>query len=120
MVDTNNAQKYLDKEYPKKEEVTEINLTKILYDEEGKKLKYGEEGELKIEGFENLKEVKIDTVNGKYKEYKKVTKITIANCPNLVKADINTFVDNKELDISNCPRLTDLDCSYNQLEKLEL
>jgi Leucine-rich repeat (LRR) protein len=118
MKDINNAQKYLDEEIQKTEEV--INLTELLYDKDESKLKYSEEGELRIDGFENLKEIKIDTIGENYIEFAKVVKITIADCPNLTKADINTFIDNKELEITNCPNLTYLDCSYNKLEKLDL
>src|SRR4051812_16994398 len=106
-----NAQALIDNR-----EVTEINLTKLLYDEKENKFKFDEESELMIEGFPNLTEIKIDKVGENYIEFAKVTKITIKNCPKLKKVDINTFTDNQELIITGCPNLTELDCSYNQLE----
>ena len=78
MINT-NAQEYLNEEIKKTEEV--INLTKLLYDEKEGTFRYTEKGELKIEGLENLKEIKIDKVGEDYIEFAKITKITIANCP---------------------------------------
>src|SRR3989337_1669698 len=114
-----NAQKLLENKYPNKE-AKEINLTELLYDKKENEFNFDEEGELKIENFPNLIEIKIDKVGEDYIEFAKVTKITIANCPELEKIDVNTFVENKELEITNCPNLTELDCSYNQLENLDL
>jgi len=114
----NNAQKLLDEKCQK--EITEINLTKLLYNNDKKGLEYSEEGELEIKDFPNLTEIKIDKVGDDYIEFVNINKITIANCPNLKKIDINTFIDNKELVITDCPELTDLDCSYNQLKNLDL
>jgi len=114
-----NAQDLLDKKYPNKE-ATEINLTELLYDKGESKLKYSEEDELVIEDFPNLTEIKIDQVGENYIEFAKVTKITIKNCPKLEKAEIHTFIDNKELVITDCPNLIELDCSHNKLKNLDL
>src|SRR2546423_15177588 len=100
----NNAQKLLDEKCQK--EITEINLTKLLYNNDKKGLEYSEEGELIIENFPNLTEIKIDQdAEGNYIEFANVTKIVIKDCLKLKKVDINTFVDNKELTITNCPDL---------------
>src|SRR5436305_14558897 len=99
----------------KNEEI--INLTELLYDKEKGEFKYDRESELEINNFPNLKEIRIEKVKGDYIEYSNITKMTIANCPNLTKVDINTFVDNKELVIKKCPNLKEIDCSYNDLNE---
>jgi len=70
--------------------------------------------ELNINDFLNLKEIKNDSGNYIYK----INKLNIENCPRLNKANIRCLRDNKELTINNCGNLIEVDCYYNQLEKL--
>src|SRR4051812_18251244 len=101
-----NSQYLLDERYSNKKEIIEIiNLTELLYDKDKGEFRYVGESKLEIKDFPNLTEIKIDKVRESYIEFAKVTKITIANCPKLKKADINTFIDNKELEITDCPSL---------------
>ena len=100
-------QESLDKRYLNKEEVKEIDLSELVFTEEG---------ELKIENFPNLKEIKKENWLYIYE----VIKVTIKDCPKLEKANITWFKDNRELNVIDCPKLTKLDCYYNQLEELSI
>jgi hypothetical protein len=54
------------------------------------------------------------------KQVRKITKVTIRNCPSLKDASIIDFTDNRELRIINCPELEVIYCSKNQLTKFDL
>jgi len=100
-----NAQEWLDKNYPK-------NVREIGFDSNA--LKLAESGELIISDYSNL-EI-IGTIgDGKINN---ITKLTINNCPQLVRVLIKGWIDNQELTVSNCSSLTKLECFDNSLTEL--
>jgi len=48
------------------------------------------------------------------KDIKKITRVTISNCPQLKEVNITNFIDNHGLKIINCPNLENLYCGNNQ------
>ena len=100
-----NAQQWLNKKYPNKEEVEKIEL------EEGILVN----GQLRIEGFPHLKKI---NVKGSWNNWGKLTRIIVKRCPNLT--DLNcSYNEIKEFTIADCPRLQNFDYSRNnQWEEL--
>ncbi|CAG8684002.1 2409_t:CDS:10, partial [Gigaspora margarita] len=104
-----NIQEYLNQNYSDKKNTKEIVFG-------SKTLKLKEKGELVIFDYSNLEEV---YVAGEL-DVENITKVTVRNCPQLKEINITDFVDNKELEIINCPNLKKICCSKNQLTKLDL
>lgn len=102
-----NAQEWLDKKFPNKQTVTEIDLSDLKIDEES---------ELIIDGFPNLTEIKKGWTTGIHK----VVKVTVIDCPKLNKIDISWFWDNTSLNLNNVQSLTEINCRNNSLNELNV
>src|SRR5277367_2066929 len=108
MLNKQKAQKWFDKEYFKeKEENLDIRKEDIR-NKLG--LKSNLCGPLKVEGFMNLKSIRLEKL--------KLTSLEIINCPQLDKIDLSELTKLESLFVSNCSRLSKLDCSHSQLTKL--
>jgi Heterokaryon incompatibility protein (HET)/Nucleoside 2-deoxyribosyltransferase like len=111
-----SPQVWLDRKYPNKETTTEIDFSDLG----GGNI----EGELIISDFPNLKTIGSEHFLNYFWLFNsfviKITKVTIKDCPLLKKLDLNYFYENKALIISNCPQLSIIDCSSNDLVNLEI
>jgi len=97
-----DAQKWLEKRYPKEKDKNNCEEIRIGYNEyngdKGLNIKW--KNSLKIEGFKNLKALVFP--------YSKVNNLYISGCPNLVELNCN-YNKLKKLKIINCPKLAKLD-----------
>ncbi|CAG8557508.1 327_t:CDS:2, partial [Racocetra persica] len=97
-----DAQKWLDKEYPKetRDDVEKLNILN------NKNL----EGSLNLEGFINLKEFDCSS--------NRLTRLDFSDCSQLeiVRCQKNNLTS---LEFTNCPNITELYCNRNQLTNLD-
>ncbi|CAI2199142.1 16721_t:CDS:1 [Funneliformis geosporum] len=103
-----NIQEYLNNTYNK-------NTEQIIFDNPA--LQLSEKGELVISDYPNLEEIYV--TGSEHIKINNITKVTINNCPKVKKINITTFVDNKRLEINNCPNLEILYCRNNNLTNLD-
>jgi len=100
-----SPQEQLDYFYADKNQVEEIYL---------KYLNFNQPSELTINDYSNLKRI-----NGY--EVPNLTQLTITNCPQLERTDINNSKNNlTSLEINNCDNLQRIDCSNNKLAQIKL
>ncbi|RIA83266.1 hypothetical protein C1645_743202 [Glomus cerebriforme] len=137
-----NAQEWLDQHYPKegRNEIKELDIShknlegdldlndfiklekekldKYFSKENSKVIILGginqefESEKMIIDNYSVLEEI---MTNG---EVRNIIEISIINCPQLKKIDISNFVDNKKLEINNCPNLREFNCENNQLTNM--
>jgi Leucine-rich repeat (LRR) protein len=100
-----NAQEWLDREFPDKQE-TELKA----------KNQFLIEGELVIANFPNLE--KVDIGGGWWSTDKNLTRLQIINCPKLNEIICNYNLT--ELNLNGCSNLKKLNCSDNKLTNLDL
>ena len=105
-----NAQKWLNLQYPNKDQVETIE-----FDSE---LKFEQSSELIINDYPNLKEIQKNYIRTGVSSLK-LTKITISNCPQLETVCIDSFKNFQELILNNLPNLKKISCSHNSLTEVK-
>lgn len=108
-----DSQEYLDKKYPNKEQVEEIEFDENLEF-------YQPVSELIIDNYPNLKTINEDCWGWGCEEIFNAKKIVISNCPQLETINTEYFENLEELTLYNLPNLKKLDCSNNKLTTLDL
>src|SRR5581483_5228976 len=98
-----NAQKWFNKKYPrrKKENTEDINISSKSFNTH-----------LRLEGFPKVKKIKFEKI--------KLNHLEITNFPELTDVKLFNNCSIKSLTVSDCPKLTKLDCSGIKLEELEI
>ena len=100
-----NAQKWLNENYPNKEETKHIEL------EEGMLIT----GQLQIENFPCLEKINL---KGNWDQWGKLTRLTVKKCPVLKELNCS-YNEIKEFTVTDCPQLQNFDYSRNnQWEEL--
>ncbi|CAI2168951.1 2370_t:CDS:2 [Funneliformis geosporum] len=79
-------------------------------------IEFEQAGELVIDNYPQLKEIKKAKPRAVVNN---ITSVKITNCLQLESIDINDFRDNQKLEISDCPNLKVLQCTGNQLTSVD-
>jgi Leucine-rich repeat (LRR) protein len=114
-----NAQEWLDENFPQNEESglpgyegLKRNEIEVLDLRNEEGISITLEGSLKLVGFDNLE--KLDCWE------QKLTSLDISDCPNLTELNCSFNQEITKLDLSNSSNLVKLDCRCNKITKLDL
>lgn len=107
-----NPQKWLNDQYPNKDQVETIEFSKDL------DYKFKRFSELIIDDYPNLKKIQKNYVSTGTSSLKLI-KITISNCPQLETVRIDAFENIQALVLNNLFSLKRIECSHNSLTEIK-